>query len=379
MKAFTELLAATRPLLSLATLCFSIVLLNGQTVTPSADAPLRVGVAGLTHGHVGWILGRPDRGDITLVGIAESNTDLSARLAERHELDKDLFYTDLEAMLDAKRPEAVLAFGAIYEHLAVVRACAPRGIHVMVEKPLAVSVAHAREMDSLARAHNIQLLTNYETTWYATHHEAYRLIHEENKLGELRKIVVHDGHPGPKAIGVSKEFMAWLGDPVLNGGGALIDFGCYGANLTTWFMRGERPTSVRAVTQNFQPEAYPKVDDEATIVLTYPHTQSIIQASWNWPFSRKDMQLYGEQGYLYCDNRTQMRTRYAGGQERSNHLTERSYPYDDPFAYLAGVVRSRITPPSYALSSLENNLIVVEILEAARESARTGKAVIISR
>ena len=92
------------------------------------------------------------------------------------------------------------------------------------------------------------------------------------------------------------EFLAWLTDPEKNGAGALFDFGCYGANLMTWLMNDARPVSVTAVTQRIKPEIYAKVDDEATIILEYPGAQAIIQASWNWPFDRKDMEVYGRTG-----------------------------------------------------------------------------------
>ncbi len=165
-------------------------------------------------------------------------------------------------------PEAVAAFGSIYDHLSVVQACAPLGIHVMVEKPLAVSLDHAKQMQALATKYNIQLITNYETTWYATNHKVKAMV-DQNELGQLRKMVVRDGHEGPKEIGVSPEFLAWLTDPKLNGGGAVIDFGCYGANLITWLTHGQRPTSVTAVLQHVKPNIYPKVDDEAIIILEF--------------------------------------------------------------------------------------------------------------
>lgn len=338
-------------------------------------APLRIGVAGLTHSHVHWILGRPDRGDIELVGIAEPNKELAERFLKQHNLPMSLWYATLEEMIDKTKPEAVTAFGSIYEHLAVVKACAPKGIHVMVEKPLAVSVDHAKQMQALAQQYNIHLLTNYETTWYATNHKAKELV-QQNELGALRKVVVHDGHEGPKEIGVNKEFLDWLTDPKQNGGGAVIDFGCYGANLITWLANGQRPISVIALTQQFKPDIYPKVDDEATIIVEYPGMQGIIQASWNWPFGRKDMEVYGATGYVLSDNRSKLRIRLNGeSSERAVTLNDRETPYDDPFALLAAVVQKRITLPPYDLSSLENNMMVVEILESAIKSAKTGKKI----
>lgn len=335
---------------------------------------LRVGVAGLTHSHVHGILGRADRGDIEIVGIAEPNRDLARRYTERHGLSMDLVHDDLETLLERARPDAVTAFGTIREHLAVVEACAPRGIHVMVEKPLAVSLDHARRMARLAREHGIHLLTNYETTWYGTNRRLYEMVHEEGALGAIRKMVVHDGHAGPVAIGVNEEFLEWLIDPEQNGAGALTDFGCYGADLMTWLMKGQRPLTVTAVTQHLQPDLYPKVDDEATIILTYPGAQGIVQASWNWPFSRKDTHVYGERGYAHALDATRLRIR-VGDAEAEAEVPAPPAPLDDPFAYLAAVVRGEITPTADDLSSLELNLVVMEILEAAKESARTGHKV----
>src|SRR5258707_5081736 len=66
----------------------------------------------------------------------------------------------------------------------------------------------------------------------------------------------------------------------------------------TILMVCQRPLSATAVTQQIKPDIYPHVDDEATIVLTYPRAQAILQASWNWPYSRKDMEVYGRTGSL---------------------------------------------------------------------------------
>ncbi|MDD8018061.1 MAG: Gfo/Idh/MocA family oxidoreductase, partial [Bacteroidota bacterium] len=251
----------------------------------------------------------------------------------------------------------------------------PLGIHVMVEKPLAVSLEHALKMKALAEKYHIHLLVNYETSWYATNHKAYDMV-QHGDIGDLRKIVVHDGHKGPIELGINHEFLDWLTDPVTNGAGALTDFGCYGANLITWLMKGDRPEAVTAVTQTIKPDLYPKVDDEATIILKYLKTQGIIQASWNWPIARKDMEVYGKTGYIFSDNRSDLRFRLnENEQEQKEKLAECSAPYDDPFALLAAVVKNKVTLLPYDLSSLENNMIVMEILEAAKESAKTGKTI----
>ena len=351
---------------------FSLTIMKAQEQNP----PVKVAVIGLTHTHVHWILGREDRGDIEIVGIVEPNTDLAERYTKQHGFSMDIVYPTMDALMENVKPEAVTAFGTIYDHLSVVEFFAPKGIHIMVEKPLAVSLDHAKKMQALAKKHNIHLLTNYETTWYGSNLKAYEMVHEDNMIGDIRKIVVHDGHPGPKEIGVNKEFLQWLTDPKLNGAGALTDFGCYGANLATWLMKGERPQSVFAMTATNKPDLYPKVDDEATIILQYPKTQVIIQASWNWPVSRKDMEVYGVTGQIIADNGSTIRYQ-LGDNAQEQKLTDlkKESPNDDPFTLLAAVVRGQITPQDADLSALQNNMVVMEILDAALQSAKSGKVV----
>jgi predicted dehydrogenase len=341
--------------------------------------PLRVAVAGTSHGHVPWILNRKDKSDVILVGVYEPDKELAAKRIKNYKLSGDLFYADLNKMLDEVKPEAVVAFGSVYDHAMVVEACAPRGIHVMVEKPLATTLAQAKKMYSLAKKYKIHLLTNFETSWYPSNAKAFQLVNDSNYVGAVRKVVIHDGHQGPKEIGVGKEFFDFLTDPVLNGGGALMDFGCYGANLMTHLMHGQQPVSVTAVTRQYKPSIYPNVDDDATIIVNYPTAQCVIQASWNWPFNRKDMEIYGETGYVFALDNNNMRLRAKNDKkEHTRVVTSKEMPvYEDPFSYLADVVKGKIIVPENGLYSLENNMTVVRILEAAKESVKTGKTVLL--
>ncbi len=342
--------------------------------TDSGSAPLRVVIIGLTHGHVNGML-RGDRTAMDIVGIYEPNGAVATKYRERFQLPADRFFPDLPAMLDAVRPQAAWVFTDTFGHLAAVEACAPRGIHVMVEKPLAVSVAHARRMAGLAQQHRIHLLTNLETTWYPSFHDAYRLAVTEGALGPITRIVGHFGHPGPAEINVPPEFLAWLTDPERNGGGASADFGCYGANLATWLLGNRRPVAVTAVFQTNKPTTYSRVDDQATLILEYPGTQVIVQASWDWTFARKDLEIYGRKGVI----RTRDTVVYDLQTERRSRPTvqrgaELPAPLRDSIEYFTAVIRGTHTPGP-DLSSLENNTIATEILEAARTSARDGRRV----
>jgi len=364
--------------LLLAILLISLVKLPAQSPDKK---PIRLAIAGTTHGHTSFILGRKDKTDFQIVGIFETNAELAQSLAKKYAFDPKLISANLEEMLDRVRPEAVVAFGSIFEHMAVVEACAPRGIHVMVEKPLATNVVHAKKMAELAEKYHIHLLTNFETSWYPTTAKSFQLINDSNFVGQIRKVVINDGHQGPKEIGCDTYFLEWLTDPIQNGGGALIDFGCYGANLMTYLQKGQEPISVTAVTRNFKPEIYPKVDDEATIIVTYPESQCIIQASWNWPFGRKDMEIYGDSGFIIThDNKSLSLRNRTMKREQTKQVTSNDIEvYEDPFSYFADVIHGKVILTKFDPYSLSNNLMVVKILESARESARTGKKVMLKK
>ncbi len=336
---------------------------------------LRIGIAGMSHDHVFQILNNAHRPGIEIVGFAEPDKELAMKYLKRANLPESLWYASIDEMIARAKPTAVCAFGSVFDHLEVVQKAAPAGIHVMVEKPLAVNMEHALKMEELAKKNGIHLLTNYETTWYASDYAAMDII-EKGEIGELRKIVVHDGHAGPREIGVTDKFFEWLTDPVLNGGGAIIDFGCYGADLSTWLMQGEEPLSVTATTQTFKPEIYPKVDDEANIIVTYPSAVTIIQASWNWPFDRKDMEIYGKSGYIFSDKTLQMKVRKGERNAKENLVTidTLSSPNNDPFSYLAAVIRGEINPAG-SPSSLEINMTAMKILDAAVKSSKEGKTI----
>jgi predicted dehydrogenase len=336
-----------------------------------AQKILRVAVAGLAHDHVHGILNQYKKGEVIITGIAEKDEGLVQRYKKTYQLPDSLFYKDLESLIKHSRPDAVLAYNPISEHIGVVEICAPEGISVMVEKPLATTVKDAERIAKLAKQFHIWVLTNYETTWYNSNQQIFEMVNTEHAIGEVRKMTVHDGHNGPREIGCSQDFLTWLTDPVKNGAGALTDFGCYGANLMVWLMNGKSPVAVTAITHHLKPDIYPNVEDDATILLEYPNATGIIEASWDWPFGIKDFEVFGTKGYLHALDGNTLQKRDKNNYE---NIGVKSASYSNNIQYLSDVLSGKLQP-GQDLSSLENNLIVVHILESALKSAREGKKI----
>ena len=364
-------------------LLFLVILRHGVVMAETAPPPLRLGIVGLAHGHVDGFLGGGalvpaggllHRPDAELVGIVEPDQALFDSYATKMHLSPALHFRSIEEMVVQAHPSAVLVFTAASEHPRIVKQCAALGVHVMMEKPLAISYQDALAMQDAAQSGKIHVLVNFETSWYRSNAAAQDLF-KQGALGPLVKTVFRDGHQGPKRIGVGPEFLPLLIDPRLNGGGTLYDFGCYGVDLMTALMGGEAPVSVSAVTRQLQPDLYPEVDDEAEIILSYRHAVAIVEASWNWPFSFKQMDVYGSTGYAKALDADNLEVRCKGGKEAETIKGgEIPAPFDDPLHYLAAILRGQVTGEN-SVSALKTNVTVSEILEAARQSARSGKTV----
>jgi predicted dehydrogenase len=143
---------------------------------------LYVGIAGLAHDHVHGILNQYKKGEVRIAGIAESDEQLVQRYKKSYQLPDSLFFRTLESLFAHTKPDVVLAYTPISEHISVVESCAPKGISVMVEKPLATTVKDAERMAALARQYHIQVLTNYETTWYNSNQQVFEMVNSQHAI-----------------------------------------------------------------------------------------------------------------------------------------------------------------------------------------------------
>lgn len=341
----------------------------------SEAAPVRIGVVGLEHDAAEPFLtalhGRPEA---ELVGIVETNKVLIDRYEERCALGPEMFHNNFAELLARAHPQIVVSFARTLDHPAVVAACAQAGLDVMLEKPLAINFAEARQIAAAGRHAGIDVMVDYETTWQPAYQSVFDLVRGQKIIGPVRQLVFRAGHRGPKEIGCSTNFLEWLTDPAQSGGGALVDFGCYGADMLTWVMEGRRPLAVTAVAQQMKPEVYPKVEDQATIILEYPGAQGVIQASWNWPYDVRALEVFGRQGCALAPQGNVVRVRKVGAEESEFTVSPPAGAApEDEISFLAAVSRKQKRPSG--LCSLDVNLTVMEILDAARESVRSGRRV----
>jgi predicted dehydrogenase len=329
----------------------------------------KIAVVGLVHSHVWGHLDRMIKGNpAKLVGIAETNPELIAE-AKKSGAPDSIIHSDFRKMLDETKPDIVWAFVPNNKHLEIVQACAPRGIHVIFEKPLASTYKDALTIRDLARKHNIYVMTNYQMAWWAANYTA-KAQADSKAVGPVWRLRGVVGHGGPGSAGTrNKYFFEWLTDPVGNGAGALMDFGCYNALWSLWYMG--TPERVFAHVNHLRPDTFPKVEDNATLILSYKNGVGLFEGSWDLPRSYQDLEIFGNSGSLYMRN-GQVELR-KGRESQSVSIEPLPPERSEPISYMLHCIREKKAPEG--LVALDINVGVNEIIEAAKQSAKTGKSV----
>ncbi|HEX8984189.1 MAG TPA: Gfo/Idh/MocA family oxidoreductase [Bryobacteraceae bacterium] len=340
---------------------------------PLSAQETSIAIIGLVHSHVWGHLGRIAKGETPakLVAVAEPNPEL---VAEGKKVIGDVpVFAGYKEMLEKAKPAIVWAFVENNRHLEIVRACAPRKIHVIFEKPLASTLKDALAIQELAGKYGIRVMTNYQMAWWPANYSAKSQA-DNGAIGKVWRLHGVVGHGGPSGPGWeqprNKFFRQWLTDPVQNGGGSLVDFGCYNALWSLWYLG--KPETVFAQVNRLQPDLYPKVEDNATLMLHYAKGVGIFEGSWDLPRGFQDLDVFGLTGSLHV-NEQGVELRKGGANREKVEAPALAPERANPVAYMVNAVRNN--KDLDGLVALPINVDVVEILEAARQSAATGRAI----
>jgi len=336
----------------------------------------RIGVLGLHHDHI-WgnleELQRLGSERAQLVAAADTNQPL---------LDKfqsdfgGAIYDDYEAMLEAEDLSAVYVFGSNKLSEDLTAAACERGLHCLVEKPMAARIEGADRMLAASKANHVRLVINWPFAWWPQLQHAIRLT-QSGEIGQLWQVKYRAAHEGPIELGCSEFFCEWLYDEELNGAGALMDYCCYGAVLAQ-VMLGT-PSSVTGVKLNTGLKPDLTLEDNAIFVLSYPNALATTEASWNQigKMTAYTTVFYGSTGTLLVEPRED------GAVIKATAEHPDGVPLDVP-----GIPPELETASSHFLHLIENPDAAVhplceaqncrdaqEILEAGMIAAQEEKAV----
>lgn len=234
-------------------------------------AALRLGVAGLTHGHIGGIAKSfREHSGFQPVAVADRTAILESFEGFPNK------YKEWTEMLDREQLDALIVTSDNVESVEIAVEALGRGIPCLIEKPMAASAADAEKLLEAQRASGAALFINWPLIWSPWLYD-FKARLDTGEIGHAFHFRFRNGHHGPKEIGCGPEFVSWLYDEKLNGGGAIADFGSYGC-VAARYLFG-MPETVYAVRGNYTKD-YEVVDDHATIVLKYPKADAVLEGTW---------------------------------------------------------------------------------------------------
>ena len=223
--------------------------------------------------------------DVEIVGISDEEPERMRAAADNFSIPAERVYTDYRRCLEETRPDLVVLCPATARHGEWTEKVAPYGVHILMEKPFAASLAEADRMVAAMPAGKL-LAINWPLAWYPPHRTAKRLV-EEGEIGELREVHFYDGNRGPlwhtadkiekTAAEVQREKPdSWFYKKE-HGGGSLLDYLGYGTTLGTWYLDGDAPVEVTATVDD--PDGL-EVDEHSVTVARYARGLSKFETRW---------------------------------------------------------------------------------------------------
>jgi predicted dehydrogenase len=236
---------------------------------------IRVGVIGLVHDHI-WdnLPALKAHPSAQIVAVADSNPELLTRFEEEYNCSAT--YEEYEDLLQEEELDAVYIYLSNRAGAEAAQLALSMGLHVMIEKPMASTLEEADDMMAAARVSGSRLMINWPLAWWPQLHQAMNLA-SSGAIGRSWQVKYRAAHAGPAELGCSDFFCSWLFDPEENGGGALMDYCCYGALLARAILG--MPARVTGIMGRFCKETI-TVEDNALLALTYHDAMATAEGSW---------------------------------------------------------------------------------------------------
>ena len=333
---------------------------------------LRIGVLGLTHDHVWDNLPHVLACDgCELIAAADPHQPLLDKVAGQYGVAS---YLDYQEMLERESLDAVFVYADNRAGAELAAGAARRGLHVLIEKPMAADLAGAQKVMAAAEEAAVRVMVNWPFAWWPQLQKAVTMA-LNGELGDLWSVKYRAAHAGPREMGCSDFFCDWLFDEDKNGAGALMDYCCYGANLAGLLMG--MPRHVLGVTGRLVKREIP-VEDNAMVVMTYPNGVAVAEASWTQigKLTGYITAIYGTRATLMVEPRAGGRLWMATADKpQGEEVDVPALPprMADPANHFAwGITTGE---PFWHLCQGQNCQRAQEILEAALISSQSGQRV----
>jgi predicted dehydrogenase len=337
--------------------------------------PIRVGVIGAgqiaSKQHIPELSTLPD----ARVQAVASRGELRAKaVAERYGVPR--VYTGEHGwrrLLDEEDLDAVIISTPNALRLEIATAAARAGRHMLIEKPIAMSLADGRQIVEAARRAEVMCMVGYQRRLKPIYQEARRLL-REGAIGAVHMVHATLGHAGPENWAAHAD---WFFEPAQAGGGAVMDLGIHMADLVVWLL-GEMPVGVAGATSRV--EKRPPLEDQGICRLQFAAgALGVISVSWAMRPGVRRVEITGRRGRILAD---EVAPDGLVVEVEEPEPARQSWRFPPPPVNPAGAARSGVAtafiralvtgtpPPATGADGLQG----LAVVEAWYQSAATGAA-----
>jgi len=312
-----------------------------------------------------------------VVAVYARNEEKAKAFAEK--FDIPLWYTDVDTLINKSCCEIVDICLPNFMHEQATLKAAAAGKHIIIEKPLAVTLKEADRMIDACKKANVKLMYAEELC-FAPKYERARQLVNEGAFGEVFMLKQSEKHSGPHSD--------WFYDINLAGGGVLMDLGCHGIQWFRWMLNNAKALNVFASLATVYHKGRTKGEDNSVIIIEFENgVTGVVENSWAKHGGMDDRsEIYGTGGMIYADlfmgnsAVSYSRNGYKYAMEKADttvgwsftvfeEVFNQGYPHE--LKHFVDCVRNNKQP----LVTGEDGRAVLEIIYAAYASAGSGKKV----
>jgi predicted dehydrogenase len=298
--------------------------------------------------------------------------DVAERGKKHAEIAKAPFIPNLDQLIADPKVDGFVIASENTRHLPLLRKALATGKPVLCEKPLATTATEAHEISALVERHGNLLVNGYVFPFFGEYQAVARLL-ENDTFGKITHIRFRNSHGGAWWRWFDEEALKWFHDPVLSGGGGMLDEGTHGVHLVCGLFGAV--DSVWATKANLSGQ-YPAADDFGVIHLRFKNgIFGTVEGSWVQVGGiSKGLEIAGSRAVLYRTN-----DGYFVQQDRG-----RSVPVlpstEQPSCVerLVCAIRGGLDQAAHK-RDLAAALTAVTVMDAATRSAETGTWVTVAQ
>lgn len=312
-----------------------------------------------------------------VVAVFSRSPERAAEFARKHHVPQ--WYSNLDEIITKSGCDVVDVCVPNFQHANAVLKAARAGKHIIVEKPLALTLEDADEMIATCRERGRKLMYAEELC-FAPKYERVRHLAQEGAFGKIYMLKQAEKHSGPHSD--------WFYDVDRSGGGVIMDMGCHGLAWFRWMLGNPKALSVYAHMDTVFHKGRTRGEDNSVVIVDFEGgATGIAENSWAKHGGMEDSaEVYGTGGVCYADlfqgnaALTYSEKGYGYAMEKAGStqgwtftIFEEAFNqgYPQELKHFIECVREDKTP----LVTGEDGRAVLELIYAAYESAGTGRKV----